>query len=51
MNKLKKTIDKNTKLCLQPALYKELNVHKWATKIEAQHLIGGKPELELKKGK
>jgi hypothetical protein len=31
----------------KPSIYNELDTHKWATKMEIQHLIGGKRDLKL----
>ncbi|MHC4620292.1 MAG: hypothetical protein ACYTEQ_21295 [Planctomycetota bacterium] len=32
-------------------IYKGVNTHKWASKMEIHRLIGGRPELRLKAGR
>jgi len=44
---MKKWFIRKTKSKVKAPIFSELNVHNWATKMETQHLIAGKPDLKL----
>ncbi len=45
--RMKKLIDSKRAIKSKPAMYRELDSHKWATKMEIQRLIRGKPDLKI----
>lgn len=45
---MKRRSDSNKTIKSKPLEYYGLNAHKWATKMEVQHLLSGKPDLEIK---
>ena len=44
---MKKWFIRKIKSKVKAPIFSELNVHNWATKMETQHLIAGKPDLKL----
>jgi hypothetical protein len=45
--KMKKWLTRKNKNKVKAPIFSELNAHNWATKMETQHLIAGKPDLKL----
>jgi len=41
-------IDKKRAIKSKPTTYHGLDSHKWATKMEIQRLLSGKPDLKIK---
>jgi hypothetical protein len=44
---MKRSTNKKRAFKSRPAAYRELNGHKWATKMEIKRLLGGKRDLKL----
>ncbi len=42
------TIDNKRAIKSKPTTYHGLDSHKWATKMEIQRLLSGKPDLKIK---
>jgi hypothetical protein len=45
--KMKKWFTRKNKKRVRQPIFCELNIHSWATKMETQHFIAGKPDLKL----
>jgi hypothetical protein len=44
---MKRLIDSNRAIKPEPTTYHGLDSHKWATKMEIQRLLSGKPDLKI----
>jgi hypothetical protein len=45
---MKRPVNKKERIRAKRSIYNEVDTHRWATKMEIQRLIGGKPDLKLK---
>jgi len=45
---MKRAIHEKRAIKFKPAICKELDCHKWASKMEIRRLLSGKPDLKIK---